>query len=58
MSCVRLCFDLIYFCNVTVSILKHPRTPPATPGMVDYQSPDHEQLIKRLRSSQSIEEVM
>ncbi|XP_015870224.3 topless-related protein 3 isoform X1 [Ziziphus jujuba] len=40
-----------------VSILKHPRTPPATPGMVDYQSPDHEQLIKRLRSSQSVEEV-
>ncbi|PON89542.1 Topless-related protein [Trema orientale] len=40
-----------------VSILKRPRTPPATPGMVDYQSPDHEQLMKRLRPAQSVEEV-
>ncbi|KAK1581892.1 hypothetical protein Q3G72_010018 [Acer saccharum] len=41
-----------------VSGLKHPRTPPATPGMVDYQSPDHEQLLKRLRPPvPSVEEV-
>lgn len=40
-----------------VSILKRPRTPPATPGIVDYQSTDHEQLMKRLRSAQSVEEV-
>ncbi|KAK9292226.1 hypothetical protein L1049_020189 [Liquidambar formosana] len=40
-----------------VSILKHPRTPPTTPGMVDYQNPDHEQLMKRLRPTQSIEEI-
>ncbi|KAE8010286.1 hypothetical protein FH972_006670 [Carpinus fangiana] len=40
-----------------VSILKRPRTPPATPGLVDYQSTDHEQLMKRLRPAQSVEEV-
>lgn len=40
-----------------VSILKRPRTPPAAPGMVDYQSSDHEQLMKRLRPAQSVEEV-
>ncbi|KAG6701327.1 hypothetical protein I3842_08G159800 [Carya illinoinensis] len=40
-----------------VSILKHPRTPPGTPGIVDYQSNDHEQLMKRLRPAQSVEEV-
>ncbi|GMY21830.1 topless-related protein 3-like isoform X2 [Fagus crenata] len=40
-----------------VPILKRPRTPPATPGMVDYQSTDHEQLMKRLRSAHSVEEV-
>ncbi|XP_057962762.1 topless-related protein 3-like isoform X2 [Malania oleifera] len=40
-----------------VSILKHPRTPPTTLGMVDYQNPDHEHLMKRLRPAQSIEEV-
>ncbi|KAI4301739.1 hypothetical protein L6164_034986 [Bauhinia variegata] len=39
-----------------VSILKRPRTPPATPGMVDYQNPDHE-LMKRLRPAHSVEEV-
>ncbi|XP_043815134.1 topless-related protein 3 isoform X2 [Manihot esculenta] len=39
-----------------VSILKRPRTPPTAPGMVDYQSPD-EQLMKRLRPAQSVEEV-
>ena len=38
-------------------MLKRPRTPPATLGMVDYQNPDHEQLMKRLRPAQSVEEV-
>ncbi|KAH0731662.1 hypothetical protein KY289_002850 [Solanum tuberosum] len=40
-----------------VSILKRPLTPPATLGMLDYQSADHEQLMKRLRPAQSVEEV-
>ncbi|XWS57464.1 hypothetical protein CRYUN_Cryun09bG0176200 [Craigia yunnanensis] len=40
-----------------VSVLKRPRTPPSAPGMVDYQNPDHEQLMKRLRSAPSVEEV-
>ncbi|KAI5658642.1 hypothetical protein M9H77_27435 [Catharanthus roseus] len=40
-----------------VSILKRPITPPATLGMVEYQSADHEQLMKRLRPAQSVEEV-
>ncbi|XP_028779523.1 topless-related protein 3 isoform X2 [Neltuma alba] len=40
-----------------VPILKRPRTPPAAPGMVDYQNPDHEQLMKRLRPVHSVEEV-
>lgn len=40
-----------------VSILKRPRTPPATPGIVDYQNADHEQLMKRLRPGHSVEEV-
>ncbi|KAF2307284.1 hypothetical protein GH714_026099 [Hevea brasiliensis] len=40
-----------------VSVLKRPRTPPTAPGMVDYQSPDHEQLMKRLRPAQTVEEV-
>ncbi|KAL9233336.1 hypothetical protein vseg_008354 [Gypsophila vaccaria] len=40
-----------------VPILKRPRTPPATLGMVDYQNPEHEQLMKRLRPAQSVEEV-
>ncbi|KAH0994419.1 hypothetical protein GBA52_018283 [Prunus armeniaca] len=44
--------------NQAVAILKRPRTPPATPGMVDYQSADHEQLMKRLRPAQSIGEVI
>ncbi|XP_056845042.1 topless-related protein 3 [Raphanus sativus] len=39
-----------------VAILKRPRTPPATPGIVDYQNPDHE-LMKRLRPAPSVEEV-
>ncbi|KAL5849380.1 hypothetical protein ACOSQ4_007393 [Xanthoceras sorbifolium] len=40
-----------------VSSLKHPRTPSNAPGMIDYQSLDHEQLKKRLRSSQSVDEA-
>ncbi|KAL2514904.1 Topless-related protein 3 [Forsythia ovata] len=40
-----------------VSMLKRPITPPATLGMVDYQNADHEQLMKRLRPAQSVEEV-
>ncbi|XP_031269555.1 topless-related protein 3 isoform X1 [Pistacia vera] len=40
-----------------VSVLKHSRTPPTNPGMVDYQGPEHEQLMKRLRPTPSIEEV-
>ncbi|KAI3926997.1 hypothetical protein MKW98_027770 [Papaver atlanticum] len=32
-------------------ILKRPRTPPDALGMVGYQGVDHEQLMKRLRSS-------
>ncbi|KAF8387763.1 hypothetical protein HHK36_026418 [Tetracentron sinense] len=39
------------------SILKRPRTPPNALGIVDYQSTDHEQLMKRLRSTQSVDEV-
>ncbi|KAF4389811.1 hypothetical protein F8388_009944 [Cannabis sativa] len=39
------------------SMLKHSRTPPATPGIVDYQTLDHEQLMKRLRPGPSVEEV-
>ncbi|KAE8684086.1 Protein TOPLESS [Hibiscus syriacus] len=39
-----------------VSVVKHPRTPPAVPSMVDYQNPDL-QLMKRLRSTPSVEEV-
>ncbi|KAG4911286.1 hypothetical protein JHK87_057402 [Glycine soja] len=40
-----------------VPILKRPRTPPANPGMIDYQNADHEQLMKRLRPGHSVEEV-
>ncbi|KAM7274408.1 hypothetical protein ACFE04_029072 [Oxalis oulophora] len=41
-----------------VPVLKRPRTPPTNnPGMADYQTPDHEQLMKRLRPAQSVEEV-
>ncbi|KAF3953965.1 hypothetical protein ACB098_02G053300 [Castanea mollissima] len=40
-----------------VSVLKHPR-PSSTPlGMIDYQNSDHEQLIKRLRTAQSVDDV-
>lgn len=48
---------MVYFLICVVSVLKHPRTPP-TPGMVDYQNPDHEQLMKRLRPAPSAEEVV
>lgn len=51
-------FNFLIFLFKTVSILKRPRTPPATPGIVDYQSTDHEQLMKRLRPAQSVEEVI
>ncbi|XP_052199318.1 topless-related protein 3 [Diospyros lotus] len=40
-----------------VSILKRPITPPGNLGMVDYQSADHEHLMKRLRPAPSVEEV-
>ncbi|XP_061371961.1 topless-related protein 3-like isoform X2 [Gastrolobium bilobum] len=40
-----------------VPILKHPRTPPTTSGMVDCQNADHELLMKRLRPGPSVEEV-
>ncbi|KAL6188536.1 hypothetical protein ACLB2K_039928 [Fragaria x ananassa] len=40
-----------------VSSLKHPRTPSTGLGMIDYQSSDHEQLMKRLRTAQSVDEV-
>ncbi|XVE65573.1 hypothetical protein DITRI_Ditri08aG0010600 [Diplodiscus trichospermus] len=40
-----------------VSVLKHPRTPSNTLGMIEYGSSDHEQLVKRLRSAQSFDEV-
>ncbi|XP_062175921.1 topless-related protein 2 isoform X2 [Alnus glutinosa] len=40
-----------------VSVLKHPRTPSNALAMMDYQSTEHDQLIKRLRSAQSIDEV-
>ncbi|XVF28270.1 hypothetical protein REPUB_Repub15cG0015300 [Reevesia pubescens] len=38
-------------------VLKHPRTPPNTLGMIEYGSNDHEQLMKRLRTAQSVDEV-
>ncbi|XWS64483.1 hypothetical protein CRYUN_Cryun05aG0007700 [Craigia yunnanensis] len=40
-----------------VSVLKRPTTPPSALRMVDYQNPDHEQLMKRLRPAPSVEEV-
>ncbi|XP_021898842.1 LOW QUALITY PROTEIN: topless-related protein 3 [Carica papaya] len=43
--------------NQVASMLKRPRTPPANSGVVDYPNPDHEQLMKRLRPAQSVEEV-
>ncbi|XP_038991993.1 topless-related protein 2-like [Hibiscus syriacus] len=38
------------------SVLKHPRTPDAL-GMTEYGSSEHERLMKRLRSGQSVDEV-
>lgn len=43
--------------NQAINLLKHPRAPSNTLGMMDYQGSDHEQLIKRLRSAQSVDEV-
>ncbi|KAI3810476.1 hypothetical protein L1987_20091 [Smallanthus sonchifolius] len=40
-----------------VSFLKRPATPLATLGMAEYQNADHEQLMKRLRPAQPVEEV-
>ncbi|XP_042752545.1 topless-related protein 3 isoform X1 [Lactuca sativa] len=40
-----------------VSFLKRAATPLTTLGIAEYQSPDHEQLMKRLRPSQPVEEV-
>ncbi|CAN6548274.1 unnamed protein product [Malus baccata var. baccata] len=40
-----------------VSALKHPRTPSNALGMGDYPNSDHEQLMKRLRSAQPVDEV-
>lgn len=49
--------DMIRLFLFTVSILKRPITPPATLGMVDYQNLEQEQLMKRLRLAQNVEEV-
>ncbi|KAI9122848.1 hypothetical protein K1719_005737 [Acacia pycnantha] len=40
-----------------VSVLKHSRTPSNALGMMDYQNNDHEQIMKRLRPAQSVDEV-
>lgn len=39
-----------------VSVLKHPRTSSTALGMIDYQNSEHEQLIKRLRTAQSVDD--
>ncbi|KAK4586600.1 hypothetical protein RGQ29_023666 [Quercus rubra] len=39
-----------------VSVLKHPRPSSTALGMIDYQNSDHEQLIKRLRTAQSVDD--
>ncbi|XP_048320872.2 topless-related protein 2 [Ziziphus jujuba] len=39
------------------SVLKRPRTPVNALGITDYTGTEHEQLIKRLRSAQSVDEV-
>ncbi|EPS64433.1 hypothetical protein M569_10348, partial [Genlisea aurea] len=36
---------------------KRPLTPPATLGMIEYQIADHDQIMKRFRPVQSVEEV-
>ncbi|CAL0306858.1 unnamed protein product [Lupinus luteus] len=40
-----------------VPVLKHSRTLSNALGMMDYHNADHEQLMKRLRASQSVDEV-
>ncbi|KAJ4870786.1 Topless-related protein 2 [Raphanus sativus] len=40
-----------------VNVLKHPRAPSNSLGLMDYQNADHEQLMKRLRSAQTSNEV-
>ncbi|KAF1867505.1 hypothetical protein Lal_00049934 [Lupinus albus] len=40
-----------------VPVLKHSRTPSNALGMMNYHNADHEQLMKRLRVSQSVDEV-
>ncbi|XP_057957673.1 topless-related protein 2 [Malania oleifera] len=40
-----------------VSVLKHLRTTSNAPGVIDYQNNDHDQLMKRLRPAQSVDEV-
>lgn len=39
-------------------MLKHPRAPSNSLGLMDYQHADHEQLMKRLRSAETANEVM
>lgn len=43
---------------MAVAMLKHPRPPSNSLGMMDYQSADHEQLMKRLRSGPTGDEVI
>ncbi|KAE9610024.1 putative transcription factor WD40-like family [Lupinus albus] len=40
-----------------VPVLKHPRTHSNALGMMDYHNADHEQMTKRLKLSQSVDEV-
>lgn len=49
---------LITFCFLTASVLKHTRMPVNALGITDNAGTDHEQLIKRLRSAQSVHEVL
>lgn len=49
--------NLVFFLCDPVSFLKRAATPLTTLGIAEYQSPDHEQLMKRLRPSQPVEEV-
>ncbi|KAF3456286.1 hypothetical protein FNV43_RR00936 [Rhamnella rubrinervis] len=39
------------------SVLKHPRAPVNALGITDYAGTEHRQLIKRLRSAQSVDEI-
>lgn len=54
--CVEINYFVLFICHL-VSFLKRPATPLATLGMNEYQSADHEQLMKRLRPAQPVEEV-